>query len=310
MTRKIKIITHDRKAHADETIAAATLRMAYGHVDVLRTRDAAVLRAEAGKTDTFLIDVGGRYDPARRLFDHHQPEGAGFRDAEAREWPYASAGLVWKEYGAAAVRAVVSSLDDDGVDEVVRHIDEAVLRYIDATDCGVKVRTAGPSLSALIASFNTTWWEKEEDVFPLVMDLAQVVLTNFIKRHAGTVLARRAVRDARQILGGQLLLLNACLPWSSIVKDEMPDVKLVAYPVDDGVQWQLRAAVNPDNTLRIKFPSSWAGLEGASLAAASGEPEAVFCHRNRYLAGAHTREGVLHMAQAALATCERELLAA
>jgi uncharacterized UPF0160 family protein len=306
MNKAVKVITHDRIAHADDVTAAAILRMAFGNVEVVRTRDPAILRAEAGREGTFFVDVGGQYDPQRRLFDHHQPAGAGMRDAAAGEWPYASAGLVWKEYGEQAVRAVLKSLnvsaDDAGVTEIAQYIDDAVLRYIDAVDCGVRVRTAGVSLSALIASFNTTWFEKEAETFPLVMELAQVVLTNFIKKFAGKVIARDAVREAPRLLGGQVLLLETSMPWATVVAEEMPDVMMVLYPVNAGHadQWQLRVAQNVDITNRMRFPEAWAGLESSMLDAASGLSDTVFCHRSRHLAGAATKPAALAMAEVAL----------
>ncbi len=307
----IKIITHDRVAHADDTFAAAILRIAFGDVVVLRTRDPDILRVESGRAQTYLLDIGGRYDPALGLFDHHQPEGAGYRNTESSEWPYATAGLVWKHFGAQAVRRLHPSMDDASVQEVVLHIDDTVLKYIDAVDCGVRLKTAGPSLSALIASFNTAWYESEENVFPLVMELAEVILRNFIKRYAGKVFAREKVRQAQPVLNGRVLILEACFPWSAVVAEEMPDVMFVVYPVGDAqqgaMQWQVRAAVEADMSPRIRLPRAWGGLERSSLARVSGERDAVFCHRSRHLAGALSMEGALAMAEAAL--CEHEQVA-
>lgn len=300
----IKLITHDRVAHADDTFAAAILQIAFGQVVVQRTRDPEIIRAESGAPDTFMLDIGGRFDPERRLFDHHQPEGAGFRNQAMSEWPYATAGLVWKYYGAQAVRALHPTLDAADVDEIVRHIDDTVLKYIDAVDCGVRLKSSGPSLSALIASFNTAWYEREEDVFPLVLELARVILANFIKRYAGKVLAREKVRHSESRLNGQILVLEACIPWATVVAEEMPEVMFVVYPVGDVAggfqQWQLRGAVNSDMTQRIKLPQRWGGLERNALARVCGEREAVFCHRSRHLAGALSLEGALYMAEAAI----------
>jgi uncharacterized UPF0160 family protein len=301
----IKIITHDRVAHADETFAAAILRIAYGEAVIQRTRDPDILQAEAGAPDTFLLDVGGRYDPARRLFDHHQPEGAGYRNVTLSEWPYATAGLVWKFYGAQAIRKLHPTLDDAGVAEIMQHIDDTVFKYIDAVDCGVRLKTAGPSLSGLIASFNTAWYERENDVFPLVLELAQVILSNFIKRYAGKVFARDKVRQAEQRANGRILVLEACIPWATVVAEEMPDVLFVVYPVGDAEsntpqQWQLRATVHPDMSPRIKLPHRWGGLERNALARVCGEREAVFCHRSRHLAGSLSMDGALYMAETAI----------
>lgn len=307
----IKLITHDRVVHADDAMAAAILRMVFREVTVQRTRDPAILRSEAGKPDVFLLDIGGRYAPEERLFDHHQPEGAGFRKPESCEWPYATAGLVWKHFGAEAVRLLHPTLADESITETVAYIDDAVIRYIDAVDCGVRVKTSGPSLSSLIASFNPSWYENEDEVFPLVMDLSQVVLTNFIKRYAGKVLARETVRSAQLLHGGQVMLLDACLPWVTVVAEEFPTVLFVVYPVGSGAarQWQLRAAPNEDMTPRIKLPASWAGRERGALAAVTDEPTSLFCHRSRHLAGATSFEGALTLVSRAIALHEQESLA-
>lgn len=300
-----KLITHDRIAHADDTFAAAILRIAFGQVVIHRTRDPDILQAEAGAPDTFLLDVGGRYDPELRLFDHHQQEGAGYRNQAAEEWPYATAGLVWKFYGAQAVRKLHPTLDDAAVQEIVEHIDDSVLKYVDAVDCGVRLKTAGPSLSAIIASFNTAWYEREEDVFPLVLELAQVLLSNFIKRYAGKVFAREKVRESETRADGTILVLEACIPWQTIVAEEMPNVLFVVYPVGEAAngkpqQWQLRATVNPDMSPRIKLPRRWGGLERNALSKVCGDREAVFCHRSGHLAGAESLEAALYMAEAAI----------
>lgn len=303
----IKLITHDRIVHADDTFAAAILRIAHGEAVIQRTRDPAVLQSAAGAPDTFLLDVGGQFDPARRLFDHHQPDGAGFRNPAQSEWPYATAGLVWKYYGAQAVRNLHPSLDEQGVAEIVQHIDDTMLKYIDAIDCGVRLKHSGPSLSAIIGSFNNTWFEREDDVFPLVLQLAEVILSNFVKRYAGKVFAREKVRQSEQRSDGRILVLDTCLPWVTVVAEEMPDVKFVVYPVPESdtsksTQWQLRAAVNSDRdmTPRIKLPQRWGGLERHSLSRVCGEREAVFCHRSLHLAGAQSLDAALYMADSAI----------
>lgn len=298
---KPKLITHDRTVHADDVFAAAMLRICFGEVEVIRTRDPAVLRAEMGKEGRYFLDVGGHNNPALRLFDHHQPDGAGYRNEAAREWPYATAGLVWRHYGPTAVRKLHPTLDDASIREVAGRIDDTVVRFIDAVDCGVRLKSAGPSLSAVISSFNTAWFEREQDVFPLVLDLATVLLTNFIKRFAGKVLARDLVREAEAVLDGRVLVLRGCHPWSTVVAEEMPRVLLVIYPVEGCGQWQIRCASNGDLSPRIYLPAPWAGRDRDDLATITGEPDAAFCHRSRHLAGAFTKEAALHLAGAALA---------
>lgn len=301
----IEIITHDRVFHADDVFACAILKLSHSESRVVRTRDSSVIQAATGAPNTILVDIGGQYDPELRLFDHHQPDGAGWRKLATREWPYASAGLIWKHYGDLAVRRVHAGLSDASVAEIVEYIDEALIKYIDAVDCGVRVKSAGPSLSGMISSFNPAWYEEAEDVFPLVLDLAQVLLTNFIKRQAGKVLARDTVRKSQHQLAGRLLVLESCLPWTDVVSDEMPDVLFVVYPIENK-QWQLRAAVNSDMTPRVRLPQTWAGLERKALTAVSGVDAAVFCHRSRHLAGADDLPGAMALVEQALRSHDNE----
>ena len=66
--------THDGSFHADE-VTACSLLLLFGLIDrnqIRRTRDMKVLGRCA-----FVCDVGGKYDPAARRFDHHQAEYQG-----------------------------------------------------------------------------------------------------------------------------------------------------------------------------------------------------------------------------------------
>ncbi len=300
------IITHDRMFHADETTAVAILRMLQPDVAVVRTRDPQIIREGIQDPETLLLDIGGAYEPAQGLFDHHQLAGAGFRDVESKEWPFATAGLIWRHFGSDVIRRLHPALLPDEVDEVAQHLDDLLIKYVDASDCGVRLRTAGPSFSALISSFNPslpTEEASEDAAFFLVVDLVQVIVTNFISRYVGKVLARAEVRAATRCAGGRVLVLDACKPWASLVAEEMPDVLCAIYPMtaEPGSQWQLRVAITPDNKPRMLLPPDWAGLQHRALSAVVGTSGAIFCHRARYLAGAETFEDIWNMAQAALA---------
>src|SRR5271154_3301935 len=87
----MKVATHPGNFHADDVFAIAALGLAAGPLQVIRTRDETV----AADCDA-RVDLGGRSDPARGDFDHHQKGGAGER---SNGIPYASFGLVWRQYG-------------------------------------------------------------------------------------------------------------------------------------------------------------------------------------------------------------------
>lgn len=299
----VKLITHDRVFHADDVVAAAILRMVYPTCEVVRTRDPEILKVAAEEPETFLLDVGGVYDPAKGLYDHHQRQGAGFRNMEALEWPYATAGLVWLNHGVDAILAVQPELSREGALEVQDHIDEYFIKQIDAVDCGVRLHSSGPTVSAIIAAFNPSWADKDEEYpFELVVNLAQVILQNFIRRDAGKVLAREQVRRANADLDGRVLVLDNCMPWTEVVALERPDVLLCLYPTGPAEkrQWQVRCAADTNRELRISLPEAWGGLERGAFVQATGERDAVFCHRGLYLAAASSLEGAMNLARAAL----------
>ena len=52
---------------------------------------------------------------------------------------------------------------------------------------------------------------------------------------------------------------------------------------------------------RKDLPATWAGLQGDALAAATGVPDAVFCHNNLFIAACKSYDGMREMARQALA---------
>ena len=69
---KMKIITHNGQFHADEVFACALILEHVGELEIQRTR--VIDAVEYSNTETFIVDVGGVYDPEMRNFDHHQDE--------------------------------------------------------------------------------------------------------------------------------------------------------------------------------------------------------------------------------------------
>ena len=65
-----RIITHDGRFHADETMAVAILKEFLGDIPVQRTRN--VSSEELADPAVWVVDVGSVLDPNNRCFDHHQ----------------------------------------------------------------------------------------------------------------------------------------------------------------------------------------------------------------------------------------------
>jgi len=75
MKMKTSIITHPGKAHFDEFLAISLVLAVHGKTEegidfIIERRDPDT--ADLDDPNTWVIDVGGRYEPDKKNFDHHQ----------------------------------------------------------------------------------------------------------------------------------------------------------------------------------------------------------------------------------------------
>lgn len=136
------IVTHSGSFHADDVFGVAVLAALHPGHAVVRTRDPQTIAQGA-----FAVDVGGAWEPARGRFDHHQRGFDGARPGGGEA--YASAGLVWREFGAAYVRHVAQALgqavDDAACARIAADIDASLVRYLDLVDTGAAMVAPAPS---------------------------------------------------------------------------------------------------------------------------------------------------------------------
>lgn len=307
------IVTHSGKFHADDAWAVAVLNVLFPDNELVRTRDPVIVEAA-----DFAIDVGGIWDPATGRFDHHQK---GFSGARPTGVPYASAGLVWREYGARCVGAIAAShmghdLPRETAREIAYAIDNDIVQYLDLSDVGAaKNAPGGYGLSAVISGYNPNWLDEERlgygaaadqyrlDQFRRAMGILTDILVNAVKYRVGALLAVEQVRGAEVLEGGRLLFLrNSALPWTQVVRKEMPKVLFViSHSLAEGRYMLHTIPVSPESfAARADLPASWAGLRDAELAAVTGVPDAAFCHNGRFIAAARSYEGAYAMALQAL----------
>jgi uncharacterized UPF0160 family protein len=307
------IVTHSGKFHADDAWAVAVLKILFPQAEVVRTRDTA--RVEAAD---FAVDVGGIWDAATGRFDHHQK---GFSGARQTGVPYASAGLVWKEYGARCVSALAAAhtghrLADDKAAEMAYSIDADIVQYLDLSDVGAaKNAPGGYGLSAVVSGFNPNWLDEQRlgygdaadayrlSQFARAMDLLTDIMTNAVKYRVGVLLALEQVRQAEVLEEGRVLFLqNGAVPWGQVVRKEMPKLLFVISHNVAEQRYMIHAIpVSPDSfKARADLPEAWAGLRDAELAAVTGVHDAGFCHNGRFIASAKSYEGIRAMATLAL----------
>lgn len=293
--RMIRAVTHNSGFHADDVFAMAALQLHVGkeNIELVRTRDEALIA-----TGDWVFDVGGVYDPATHRFDHHQ------NDAPVREngIPYAAFGLVWKHVGESV----------SGSAAVASRVEQNLVMAIDAADNGVSLFTLSQhgirptTLSDMVALFCPPRGSTAEDIdaaFLQIVDIARAVLEHAIA-HAS--MQEELAGVAREVYAGtadkRVLVFDA--PMSKSLMIDFPDVLFMISPHDPAANtnWVATAIAKGRDTfeLRHPFPAAWAGLRHAELVEASGVADAIFCHRNRFLFVAASKEGALAAVEKAL----------
>ena len=311
------IVTHSGKFHADDAWAVAALKILFPQAEVIRTRDTA--RVEAAD---FAVDVGGVWDPALGRFDHHQK---GFDGARPTGVPYASAGLVWRQYGARCVSALALAhtghrLSDAKAAEMAHSIDADIVQYLDLSDVGAAKSAPGSyGLSAVVSGFNPNWLDEQrvgygeaDEAFRLsqftrAMDMLTDIMANAVRYRVAAFLSVDEVRQGQVLEDGRVLFLpNGAIPWTQVVRKEMPKVLFViSHNIAEQRYMIHTVSVSADSfAARADLPEAWAGLRDGQLAAVTGVADAGFCHNGRFIASAKSYDGICAMAMLALAALE------
>lgn len=304
----MKIITHSGSFHADDVFAVATVKLwlekngsksFFGKtkIDVIRTRDPKVIA-----TGNIVVDIGGEYSPAKKIFDHHQEGGAG----EHRNGiPYSSFGLVWKEYG----EGICGSLEVAGL------INKKVVQPIDAVDNGVDLcKFIYPDVQPyflynLIGVFNFVPGRGKGGNLDANFLKAVEFAKNILKREIG--ISKMEVEEKKYVEqvyqnseDKKIIILDKDIPVNSwgVVLVQYEEPLFVVKPDGGSSNWKVKAV--RDSLLsfenRKDLPEEWAGKFGKELAEITGVKGAIFCHNKRFIAVADTKEGAIQLARLAV----------
>jgi uncharacterized UPF0160 family protein len=292
------VVTHDGSFHADEVFAVAALGMLGEPVQVTRTRDRDAVAAA-----DLRVDIGFADDPERGDFDHHQ---RGFDRARDNGVRFAAFGLVWRWYGTR-----ICGGDQDVADAV----DQTLVQTVDANDTGQPLSRAlidgvhAMTLNGVIGGFNAHWDEtlepaQERARFDDAVAFAHGILEREIGSAASGIRAGRIVHEAiAQAPDPRLVDLPINAPWKGVLVPAAPQALYVIYPKRQGFGLQAVPRELGSFENRCDLPAAWAGLEGEDLVAATGVPDALFCHAKRFLVVARSRPGIEQLAQLALDGC-------
>lgn len=292
--KKILVVTHSGRFHADEVMAVAALELFFAgrNYEVVRSRDPKVWAQ-----GDYVVDVGGEFDPDRGRFDHHQAGGAGARPDGT---PYSSFGAVWKFLGTKIC---------NGSGEVADRIERKLGYPIDMADNGIEVYTPiYPGihpyiLHQFVGVLNSTWKEgdKQTERFIEAVSIFRRLLEREILVAAheleGATIVRKLYEDSPD---KRLIVMDDQYP--NEVLSEFPEPLYVVKPARQTGNWEVECVRNDEHGFenRKSLPKEWSGKFAEELAAQTGVPDAVFCHRACFLAVAGSKEGAVALAKIAL----------
>ncbi|ARO24619.1 metal-dependent hydrolase [Rhizobium sp. S9] len=294
------LVTHSGGFHADELLSSVILTRLFPQARLIRSRAPEWITPAP---DRIIYDVGGAYDPAAGIFDHHQ-RGAPLRDDGQ---PYSSFGLIWKHYGREYLAA--AGLPDHHVEALHTAFDTGFVLPIDLTDNGALSPSgplAGLTLPALLETlkpvFDAEEPEADDRAFHAALAIARSFIDAGIAQRAAKLRAEAIVYRAIQAAGqGRILELPRGMPFRpAIVKAGADHLLFVVHPREK--DWCVTGIRRGDDgfELRADLPAAWAGLTNSELEAVCGVEGASFCHNGRFIAAAKTRDAALAMAELAV----------
>lgn len=294
----MKCYTHTGVFHADEVLATAILREIARYKKNEKFSLSRVLEAPEDE-DAIIFDIGGG------KYDHHSCE-IEYRDNGV---PYASAGLIWRDFGSEYLKTVECS--DAYIFDVLAEIDENLIQAVDARDNGYKEYSpaycpGNVTLSDMVAFFNPIWNEigshgAGHSYFWTAVNVTQAIFRRFVKRIVSEYEARSVVVESMAKAENHILILEHFVPWQKLVVNETDDIWFVIYPSKrGGYNWQVVPKSEEDSDPRCAVPSEWWGVDKETLQKLSGVDDAMFCHRNGFLGSCESVEGCQKMVERAM----------
>jgi len=283
-------ITHGGIFHADDVFATVILAM-LGDITVMR-----VFTVPAD-TRAFVYDIG------RGKYDHHQKGGNGARETGI---PYASCGLIWRDYGAEAVQNL--GCPANLTDRVTAEVDNVLIEGIDGIDNGIpiiadstRIKYNPLNVAEEIGQFNPTWdsCQHPDEAFAAACKFAEGILHRTIEYAISNAKAESRVMDAIQKTVGHILVLPEYMPWVEAVfkaeREKENEIWYIIFPSRRG-DYSVQCIPDVPGSFgqRHPLPKEWWGNPKAS-----GVEGCTFVHANGFIAACDTLEHALKLAQIA-----------
>ena len=266
-------ICHNGVFHADDVFATVLLTKVIS--SPLRLSRVSQVPDDL-PANIIVFDIGGG------KYDHHQKGGNGVREDGI---PYASFGLLWKDYGQRLCQKL-------GLDKKYGMVEfDRFVSGIDGYDNGQFHPKDSPmlNLSNCIATFNPTWEnsspENFNQAFAHAVSFASIVFDNVMDGIISRFHARSVLQDALQKADSNILYLDRFVPVSAFpeIKEQ---IRAMVYPSPrEGYNIQIL-------DYKYQFPSSFLGLSRKELCNATGLSSILFIHNSGRLAGAETLDDI------------------
>ena len=282
------LITHAGRFHADDVFATVILMKYFGVAKVYRAIEVPI----NVRKNVIVYDIGGG------LYDHHQKGGNGTHYKSGV--PYASAGLVWRDFG----KYVLKNSSDPCF--VWKTIDKRVIQGIDAIDNYVMPPVDYPaqpmSISKAISNFNPTWNSDENvnEAFVRAVRFAETIFDNMVKSAEARVEAQDIISAAIENSCNHIMVLEPFAPWFeflySSTNPKAQEIDFVVYPSNrGGYNWECVSKEYGGREYRKSVPKKWHGCNAEELRKITGIETAKFCHSDGFVGGAETFEDAIKM---------------
>ncbi len=292
----VSIGTHNGIFHYDELVSVALLSILHhGKITLVRSRDPKLLNL-----CDIVVDVGGG------KFDHHMPGGNGMRESGT---PYASAGLVWIEFGEEILKNFACSKDH--ILTCKERVDKELIEDLDKIDNGIKAH----SPFEYISYFLPNWDEPNSSDLCFLEALRHtcIILKKAIAKIVREEKDKVTLRIALAVSGTENIMEipSQFIKWHDVVfehNDTSPskvDFVVFPYPAGGYAAQCVPPCKDEPFKQRIAFPKEWAG-QTENLPAISGVPTATFCHNACFFVRASSRAGVIELCKLATANSKKQ----
>ena len=282
--------THDSIFHQDEIIAICILSLLYENINVIRSRNIDLLK----ENNCLLIDIGnGKYD-------HHQINGNGKRDNGIK---YASAGLIWKDYGYEVIKKLSNDLTKKDIDLIVESIDKNVIQKVDMIDNGEdNINTLFDYIDYFLPKWNTN--EEYDNKFEECIYITSNIFKNIIESYISSYISKKEIEkliNSKKYHKNNILIipyknikyLDTVLEYNDNNKDK---IDFIAFSYNENGYAAKCVPKSKEDLFsqRIPFSKEWAG-QREELSKISGIKSAVFCHNERFLVRANDFNDIIKM---------------